>query len=207
MKGSLDLTFCSIFVAVPNIAQSKVDEAVLEIQGINILDSRPDSYLIQINSTITTDGTLKADVDSFEGNLYLGDDDNSPPFATLLFPATNSDKHQNVNISQTVQVTDENAFEQFNVAFFQKKSLIVRIQGETKIQPKGLARKSAVTFRKVLTIDSLNLLSGTKVSSAKVDFNAEKGAPNFRGVAEVPNNSFFTVDFVRGFHLLNIMKQ
>ncbi|KYK55602.1 hypothetical protein DCS_07565 [Drechmeria coniospora] len=183
-----------IFVAVPKIAQAKVNDAELEIQGVNVLDTKPDSYLMQINSTIKTDGKVKADIDPFVGNLYLEDVPNAPAFATLDFPATNGDEHQIVNVSQVVRITDEKAFEQFNIDFFQRKNLTIRIQGNTQIQPKGLNRKSSVEFKKVLTVNGLNLLNGTKVVGGKVDFMAKSGENNFHGTAEIPNNSHFTLD-------------
>jgi len=178
---------------VPNIGQSKVNAAKLEIQGVNVLDSTPDQYLMQINSTIETDGTVHADIDPFEGKMYLDDVKDAPAFATLQFPPTNADKHQNVNISQTVKVDDLEAFKQFNIAFFKSQNLTVRIAGKTKIQPAGLNRKYDVDFTKYQTINGLNLLQGTKVKDAKVNLTALTGE-NFKGVAEITNPSHFTLD-------------
>lgn len=182
-----------IFVGVPNIGQSKVNAAKLEIQGVNVLESKPDSYLMQINSTIETDGTVHADIDPFEGKMYLDDVENAPAFATLQFPATNADKHQTVNISQPVKVDDLAAFKQFNIAFFQQQNLTVKISGKTKIQPAGLSRKYDVDFTKYQTINGLNLLKGTKVTNAKVNLTALTGE-NFKGIAEITNPSHFTLD-------------
>ncbi|POR39423.1 Uncharacterized protein TPAR_00391 [Tolypocladium paradoxum] len=185
---------CSIFVGVPKIAQAKVNAADLKVQGVNVLDTKPDSYTMEINSTITTDGTVHADIDPFEGNMTLADVDNAPAFATLQFPKTNADKHQDVNISQTVQITNMDAFKQFNIAFFQNETLRVRIAGKTKLQPAGLSRKSDVDFTKILNLAGLNLLKGTNVTDGTVDLKATKGQPNFKGTAEIPNASHFTLD-------------
>ncbi|KAM4059707.1 hypothetical protein HRG_002666 [Hirsutella rhossiliensis] len=182
-----------IFVGVPKIAQSKLNEAELQIQGVNVLQTKPDSFLMEINSTITTDGKIHADVDAFEGTMSL-DADNAKPFVTLQFPKTTADKFQTVNISQTVQIKDMEAFKEFNVAFFQQEKLRVRVQGKTRVQPKGLDRKYDVDFKKTLDINGLNLFKGTKVTDGTVDIMATKGKPNFRGTAEIPNNSHFTLD-------------
>ncbi|KND89525.1 hypothetical protein TOPH_05869 [Tolypocladium ophioglossoides CBS 100239] len=183
-----------IFVGVPNIAQSKLNAADLEVQSVNVLNAKPDSYTMEINSTITTDGTVHADIDPFEGNMTLADIDNAPAFATLQFPQTNADKHQDVNISQPLHITNLEAFNQFNIAFFQNETLRVRIAGKTKIQPAGLSRKYDVDFVKVLDLAGLNLLNGTKVTDGTVDLKANKGQPNFKGTAEIPNASHFTLD-------------
>lgn len=187
---------CSIFVVVPKVAQSKVNAADLEVQGVNVLDAKPDSYTMEINSTITTDGAVKADIDSFEGKMSLQDVPNAPAFAILQFPQTTANKHQTVNISQTVQITDMEAFKQFNIAFFQNETLRVRIAGKTSLQPAGLARKYDVDFVKILDLAGLNVLKGTKVTDGTVDLAASKGKPNFMGTAEITNPSHFTLDIV-----------
>ncbi|UNI21077.1 hypothetical protein JDV02_007097 [Purpureocillium takamizusanense] len=194
MSSSTNAEFLdSIFVGVPKIGQSKVNAAKLDIQGVNVLDAAPDQYLMQINSTIETDGTVHADIDPFEGKMYLDDVDNAPAFATVQFPPTNANKHQDVNISQTVKIDDLEAFKQFNIAFFQKQNLTVRISGKTKLQPAGLSRKYDVDFTKYQTLNGLNLLQGTKLKDAKVNLTAQTGE-NFKGVAEIHNPSHFTLD-------------
>ncbi|PNY25974.1 Uncharacterized protein TCAP_04089, partial [Tolypocladium capitatum] len=183
-----------IFVGIPNIAQAKLNDADLEVHGINILNSQAGSYTIEINSTITTDGTVHADIDPFDGNMTLADIQDAPAFATLQFPKTTADKHQDVNISQPVQVTNLEAFDQFNIAFFQNQTVRVKIAGKTKVQPAGLSRKSDVDFVKILDLAGLNLLNGSRVADGTVDLKASKGETNFRGTAEIPNASLFTLD-------------
>lgn len=150
---------------------------------------------MEINSTITTDGKIHADIDAFEGTMSL-DSDDAKPFVALQFPKTTADKFQMVNISQTVQIRDREAFGQFNIAFFQQAKLRVRVQGKTRVQPEGLARKYDVDFRKTLEINGLNLFKGTKVTDGTVDLMSTKGKPNFKGTAEIPNNSHFTLEIV-----------
>ncbi|PHH85790.1 hypothetical protein CDD83_11169 [Cordyceps sp. RAO-2017] len=183
-----------IFVGVPNISQSKMNAAELDIQGVHVLQTRADSYLMQINSTITTDGSIHADIDPFDGYMSLADIDGAKPFATLRFPATTADRHQVVNISQTIQIRDKDAFNKFNTVFFHNEKLRVRVQGKTQVQPAGLTRKYDVDFNKVLEVNGLNLLKGTNVTDGNVNIAALKGTPNFKGTAEIPNISHFTLD-------------
>ncbi|KAH7109247.1 hypothetical protein B0J13DRAFT_614516 [Dactylonectria estremocensis] len=88
-----------IFVAIPKIAQSKMNGVKLNIDGMEVSGPKPDNYHLRVNSTIETDGKIKATVSPFEGVMYLEDFEPHTPFATLSFPETNANKHQVVNIS------------------------------------------------------------------------------------------------------------
>jgi len=185
----------TIFIGVKNIAQAKINDADLTIESVNILNSEPNQFLMQINSTITTDGTVKADIDPFVGNLTLADVPDAKPFVQLNFPATTANKWQAVNISQTVQITDMDAFVQFNRAFFQNETLRVIIHGKTKVQPAALSKKYDVDFYKVATFKGLNKLNVTTLTDMKVKVGTgEDGIPNFNATATITNPSYYTID-------------
>lgn len=183
-----------IFVGVPKIAQHKMDEAELDIQGVHVLDTTSDTYLMEINSTITTDGKIKANIDPFEGSMYLEDYEPQVAFAQLDFPATTADKHQIVNISQSITIADMDAFTRFNVWFHNNETLRVTIQGKTKVKPSGLSRKSSVDFKKTMEIKGLNVFAGTEVSDGHISLEADENGKNFNGTAKIPNASHFTLD-------------
>lgn len=182
-------------MGVKNIAQSKINDADLQIQGINIINTQPNKFLMQINATITTDGTVKADIDPFIGNLTLRDVPNARPFVQLQFPQTNANKFQTVNVSQEVTITDPEAFEQFNRAFFQNETLRVNIHGNTKVQPAALSKKYDVDFFKVIEFKGLNKLNGTSLSDMKIKIGlAQDNIPNFNATATITNPSYYTID-------------
>ncbi|KAH6608711.1 hypothetical protein Trco_002057 [Trichoderma cornu-damae] len=183
-----------IFVGVPRIAQSKVNDAKLEVQGVNVLNSKPSSITLEINSTITTDGSIKANIDPFDGVMYLEDLPDHVPFVNISFPATNGDKHQQVNISQEVQIQNPDPFNTFNIWFVANETLRVTIEGRTKVKPSGLSRKFGVTFKKTIVMNGLNLFNGTTVTDGTIDITAKKGQPNFHATADIPNASYFTLD-------------
>lgn len=184
----------TIFVGVPRIAQTKVNDAKLEIQGVNVLNTKPDSILLQINSTITTDGSIKANIDGFEGVMYLEDLPDHTPFLNVSFPATNGNKHQLLNISQELQIQNHDAFNNFNVWFAFNETLRVTVEGRTKVKPSGLSTKFGVTFKKTVTMKGLNMFNGTTVTNGKINISAKKGQPNFSATADIPNASYFTLD-------------
>lgn len=178
-----------------------MDDAKLEIQGVNILETEPKKYLMEVNSTITTDGSIHADIDPFVGSMYLADLEPRVPFATLNFPATTADKHQQVNVSQEVTIADMDAFNTFNIWFTNNETVRIAIEGETKVKPAGLDRKYKVDFKKTLEVKALNLFKGTEVlvDSAKLAFKPDSKGRNFYGESDIPNASHFTLDIV-SFH-------
>jgi hypothetical protein len=187
---------------VPKIAQSKINEAKLEIQGVHILRTESDSYRLEINSTIETDGHIKAKISPFQGVMYLEDEPDHTPFVRVDFPETSGAKLQRVNISQDIKIDDLPAFTEFNVQFHNKKTLRVTVDGKTKVKPSGLSRKYDVDFKKTLEIDGLNVFAGTKVLGGELDLKEEKAeGRNFHGTADIPNASDFTLDIVSCLYL------
>jgi competence protein ComGC len=183
-----------ILVAVPKIAQSKINEAELEIQNTRILETEGNAYLMEIDSTITTDGKIHAKVDPFEAEMYLEDWPAHKAFATVDMPETNSNKHQVVNVSQHVKIADMEEFTRFNVWFHNNETLRVTVYGKTKVQPKGLSRKYGVTFKKTVELKGLNHFAGTTVNDGHIGFGDGKDEPNFNGTTTIPNASVFTLD-------------
>lgn len=151
-----------------------------------------------INSTISTDGTVKADIDPFAGDMYLEDTEDKTPFAVLNFPPTNANKHSVVNVDQHIEINNMDAFNKFNTWFVNNETLKIGIKGNTKVQPKGLSKKYDVTFHKVLEIKGLNLFKGMKVTEPRTELTVDNGTdPNFRNfwaMAELPNPSHFSLD-------------
>jgi hypothetical protein len=185
-----------ILVAVPKIAQSKINEAKLEIQSVRILNTESDAYLMKIDSSITTDGKIHAKVDPFEADMYLEDWPAHVAFATVKMPETNSNKHQVVNVSQQVTITNMEEFTRFNVWFHNNETVRVTVYGKTKVKPSGLTRKYGVTFKKTLELKGLNHFAGTEVNDGHIGFGSGKDAPNFNGTTTIPNASVFTLDNV-----------
>ncbi|OBS26823.1 hypothetical protein FPOA_00766 [Fusarium poae] len=183
-----------IFVAVPKIAQSKINEAELEIESVQILETEEGAYLMKIDSSITTDGKIHASVDPFEAEMYLEDWPAHVPFATVDMPETNSNKHQVVNVTQHVKIADMEEFTRFNIWFHNNETLRVTVNGKTKVKPSGLTRKYGVTFKKTVELKGLNHFAGTEVTEGHIGFGDGTDEPNFNGTTVIPNASVFTLD-------------
>ncbi|KAM3501348.1 hypothetical protein MY11210_009383 [Beauveria gryllotalpidicola] len=188
----------TIFVAIPRIAQDKINQAKLDIVAVKISNATPTSYQMTIDSTISTDGTVKADIDAFAGDMYLEDTDDKTPFAVLNFPPTNANKRSNVKIDQHVEIKNMDAFNKFNTWFVNNETLRIGIRGNTKVRPKGISKRYNVIFQKVLKVKGLNRFKGIKVTDPRVNLSVDNGTdPNFRNFfaqTELPNPSHFSLD-------------
>ncbi|KAK1757836.1 hypothetical protein QBC47DRAFT_165948 [Echria macrotheca] len=183
-----------ILVAVPKLAQKKLDEADLTIQGILITQTQAKELSMSINSTITTDGSVHANIAAFTGVMYLEDLESHTPFATINFPATTADALQTVNISQKLEITDMAALTTFNTWLLANESLRITTFGETTVKVKGIDRDYPVTFKKTITTPGLRGFNGTTVTDTVVTLQADERGNNFKGTANIPNYSIFTLE-------------
>lgn len=147
---------------MPKIAQGKINDAKLNIDSIIISKTEAESYNMAVNSTITTDGSVHAEIDGFTGIMYLEDLEPHEHFASIDFPATTSEKLTTVNVSQPVQVTNMEAFTTFNTWLLANESLKLTIEGPTKVHVKGLSKAFGVTFKK--TVDLKGMVSRPRLT-------------------------------------------
>lgn len=195
---TLTLLLLCFYVIVPVIAQDKINKAKLEIQGVAVENPEPDWYLMSINSTIRTDGQVKATIDPFIGDMYLEELGPEHTFAKIRFPQTNANKFQMVNVSkQYIEINNREAFTTFNEWFTNNETLKVTIKGKPSVTPRGLAKSYSVDFKKTLELKGLNKLEGIKVNNATVEFTTNKKNStdfrNFWATTEIPNPSHFTL--------------
>ena len=140
---------------MPKIAQSKIDDAKLNIESIIISNVEAESYNMAVDSTITTDGKIHAEIDGFTGVMYLEDNKPHEPFASIDFPDTTSAKLTRVKVSQAVEVTNMEAFTTFNTWLLANETLKLTIEGDTKVKVKGLSKKYGVTFKKTVDLKGM----------------------------------------------------
>ncbi|KAI1213987.1 uncharacterized protein F4807DRAFT_207939 [Annulohypoxylon truncatum] len=182
---------CVILVVVPRMAQNKLDEARLTIDGISVTKVQTNSLNMAINSTITTDGSTHATIDGFEGTMYLADANPPLAFAKINFPETTSDAHQTVDISQEIPISDQNAFTTFNEQLIQRESVNVLVKGDTHVHVRGISRAYSVTFSKTVSLKGLDDFKDLSVTNPHVSLAQ---ADNFNATAHIPNPSSLTLD-------------
>jgi competence protein ComGC len=183
-----------IFVGIPHIAQQKIDAATLTIEGIRVTNTQTQNFTMSINSTIHSDGSVKATIDGFTGDMYLEDLQPHTPFASVTFPETTSDAIQIVNVTQFTPITNMDAFTTFNTWLLHNKTLRVTVKGDTYIHVSGIAKAFPVSFSKTVEMPGLNNFDGTSASEARISQQADANGDNFHGFASIPNPSLVTFE-------------
>ncbi|RWA08859.1 hypothetical protein EKO27_g6254 [Xylaria grammica] len=181
-----------LLVAVPKMAQQRLNGAKLTIDGIAVVNTHTDSLILAINSTIEADDSVHATVDAFEGTLYLADADPLLAFAQIEFPQTVAAAMQAVNISQEIQISDQSAFTAFSTALLTRGSIGVRVRGNTHIYIRGISRPYPVTFDKTVTLKGLNNFDGLSISDPSI--SARSATNNFNGTVHIPNPSVLILE-------------
>lgn len=152
MSHDPDADVCfSLLVAVPKIAQAKIDDAELILNRITVSNAQSNTMTMDIDSTIKTDGSVHANIDGFPGVMYLEDHPDQTPFARIDFPPTTAAKHQSVKVNQLIEI-DAPALTIFNKWLVANESLRVTVLGETHVKVKGLTKSYPVTFKKTITM-------------------------------------------------------
>lgn len=184
-------------MAIPKIAQSRVNGAKLTVQGIQLSQTQADNFTLSINSTIEADDSIHAVIDPFVGKMYLEDWPPQTPFALVNFPQTTSASMTAVNITQFTPVADLHAFTVFNQWFLTNETLRLSVEGDTKLKVNGISRKYDVKFKKTIEIVALKNFDGTAVVDSNVNLTADADGNNFFGTTVIPNRSMITFEIVR----------
>ncbi|KAH7328684.1 hypothetical protein B0I35DRAFT_24302 [Stachybotrys elegans] len=185
-----------IFVAVPNIAQDKINDAELEVVSIAVSQTQSESYTLEINSIIHSDGSTSATIDPFDGVIYLEDLEPHTPFVRVHFPQTSAAERQEITLREDVHIEDMDAFTTFTTWVVNNETLRLTVEGKTRVKTSGLSRKYDVDFKKTVEVAGFNKLRGAEIveEESRISLAAQEGEPNFRGVAVIPNPSVISLD-------------
>jgi hypothetical protein len=183
-----------LLVAVPKIAQQKLDDAELILDGITVTNTQGQNMTMSINSTIKTDGSVHADIEGFVGDMYLEDHNPHTPFARINFPATTADAFQTVNVTQFLPIHDVEALTIFNTWLLANQTLRVTVQGDTNVRVRGISRNYPVTFKKTVTMPGLRMLEGTVVKPDWIGLDPDENGNNFRATVTIPNRSLVSFE-------------
>ncbi|KAJ2897056.1 hypothetical protein MKZ38_005006 [Zalerion maritima] len=185
-----------IFVAVPKIAQKKLDDAELTIEGIQVSNAIEDSMTMSINSTIYADDSIHATIEGFRGDMYLEDLEGHEPFASVDFPETTTASVQTVNITQNTAITNPDALATFNTWLIMNDTVRITVKGDTKVHVKGLSKAYGVTFKKTLEMKGMKNFETIKVTYGTISVLPDDNGDNFKGFVNIPNQSIFSIDLV-----------
>lgn len=178
-----------LLVGVPKIAQQKLDDAELILNSLTVTNTQGKNLTMSLSSTIKTDGSVHADIDPFEGVLYLEDHEPHTPFAKINFPPTTADALQTVNVTQFLPIDDVKALTIFNTWLLANQTLRVTVLGDTHVRVRGISRSYPVTFKKTISTPGLRLLEGTVVKPTWIGLEPDDNGNNMRATTIIPNRS------------------
>ncbi|KAH7165888.1 hypothetical protein EDB81DRAFT_918008 [Dactylonectria macrodidyma] len=185
-----------ILVAIPNIAQSKINSAKFNIDGIIITKTREQTMTIALNASMRVGSTagLKASIAQFPIELYLADLEPHTTFLSLDLPTMKAASHVNVNITQDVTLSDMETFTTFCAWLLGMETLSIGMRGKTSIRVKGISRNYGVSFKKALTLKGLNQFKGLNVTETSISLQPDENGDNLHGQVDIPNPSILTVE-------------
>ncbi|KAI0136666.1 hypothetical protein BJ170DRAFT_677537 [Xylariales sp. AK1849] len=182
---------CILLVAVPRIAQSKINAATLNVDSIIISQSETNSLNMAINSTISTDGKTHATIAAFNATYYLLDYDPVFEFATIEFPEVSAESLVVVNVSQHMPIEHMTELTIFNTYLLEKETVRIKIKGETTVRVSGIARDYPVTFDKDIEMVGFNSFNGLSIENPQVRL---ADTNNFNGTVHLPNPTIWTIE-------------
>lgn len=185
-------TAISVLVGFPRIIQDKVNSSTLSIDGISVTNTKTDTVLVSINSSVSSSNSIPAVIDGFDAIMYLEDKLPHTPIMTLKMPETKTGLAI-VNISQEISGASKQPFIDFNSWYLWNSSLAVTIEGETLVHVKGL-KAAKVTFKKTVTLVGVNGFVGLNVTQAVINTTSDDRGDNFHGFADIPNPSILTFE-------------
>lgn len=187
--GALVIILPLVLVGFPRIIQDKVNHSTLSIDGISVTNTKSNTVLVSINSSVSSSNSIPAVVDGFDARMYLEDKLPHTSIMTLKMPETRTGLAL-VNVSQEITGANLQPFIDFNSWYLWNSSLLVTIEGETLVHVKGL-KAAKVTFKKTVELKGINGFKGLEVTKANITLGEGN---NFHGFANIPNPSILTFE-------------
>ncbi|KAH7152138.1 hypothetical protein B0J13DRAFT_673209 [Dactylonectria estremocensis] len=185
-----------ILVGIPNLAQSKINSAKFNLDGITITKTREQTMTIALNASMGIGSTagLKASIAQFPIELYLADLEPHTTFLSLDLPTMKAASHINVNITQDIKLQDMEAFTTFCAWLLGMETLSIGMRGKTSIRVKGVSRNFGISFKKAITLKGLNQFKGLNVTETSISLQPDENGDNLHGRVDIPNPSILTVE-------------
>lgn len=120
-----------VYVLFPRLAQTGVTSSSLEIQSLTLSNPTPTSFHLEQDALLTNHNTYHPRLDAFNASLSVGGSDK--PYAYIQLPAVHANETTTTHVDQEVQITDMNAFVDYNTQLLTKGSVDLVVKGRTKL--------------------------------------------------------------------------
>jgi hypothetical protein len=166
------LTSRSLYVAFPNRAQDAINRADLIVTSQSILSPSMDSFYLEQTTLFATNNSESASLDQWEGSLCLAPDCQYP-FARIHVPSSEAENGTQIQISNTTQIVDMAAFNNYTRLALGSDSYSVYLKGRGKLH-KGAWPATTVSYNKNITMRGLSaLFCSVRFSSSRSFFPAD----------------------------------
>ncbi|KAJ5622675.1 hypothetical protein N7528_005907 [Penicillium herquei] len=178
-----------VYVAYPKIAQKDINKSSLEVTSMVISKPTADSFYLNQSQTIVTSVSEHPKLYAFEAALsMLG---LTSTVAKIQVPATKAKNGVEVDIAQTVDITDATQFDYFAAYLLGLEEFPLNIYGKPHLKLGGLP-KISVTYNKTVVMKGLNQLEGFEVTGFNI-LTTEEDGKNINGTLLIPNPSVVTL--------------
>ena len=145
----LPISFPSVYVAVPRISQDGINDATLEFKSIVITEPTSKSIHVAQDAVVHSSSSYHPTLDAFNVSLSMV---GGQTYGMLELPASQSGDSVATHVEQTVQLTDLDAFTQYNLALLTNKTFMPRVNGSTWLH-EGSLPATYVIFDKSASIN------------------------------------------------------
>jgi hypothetical protein len=146
------LTVASVFVGIPNIAQSDVNKSTLDITEQNVSDPKANSVHLQMTNVAKSSSSFHPELDEFQAALFLENTEpNIKPFGYITIPASKANAETTINVDQNMDIVDMDQFKAYNILVLQSEVFRVGVRGRTGLKLNGF-RKFDVDYNKAVTM-------------------------------------------------------
>ncbi|KAL8875591.1 MAG: hypothetical protein Q9198_006072, partial [Flavoplaca austrocitrina] len=143
-------SYHSVYVAFPRIAQNGINDSTLEIESLTLSNPNPNSFHLQQTAKLTNHNRYHPRLDAFNASLSVGGAENKP-YAYIELPAVHATETTYTNIDQEVQITDMDAFIDYNTQLLTQESVDLVVKGRTKLH-EGRLPATTVDYEKTITM-------------------------------------------------------
>jgi hypothetical protein len=134
-------------IAFPQIAQSTISGASIQISGISFEEPEEDSFFMRFQSQVVGTGVLTATLSPMTLNLSTS---SGEVFANVSMPEFVSARSgRQVDLQQRVYIENKAAFESVALSMIQNSTVNLLLDGVTTLS--AIGRSSPVTFQKNVT--------------------------------------------------------
>jgi len=178
-----------IYVAIPKMAQDDVNESTIEIKSLTVMNPTANSVQMIQDAVSSSNASFHPWLDPFNVSIAL---QGAAPYAMMELPGTNSGTAVPVHINQTVEITNLEAFKEYNAALMKSEKITQSINGSTWLH-EGSLPADYVSYDKTVDLVGFNSLKGFNLTSFKVLLTPQPDGTNALGTVLIPNPTVLTI--------------